>query len=70
MKNLKHTTKVKSLIQGEVSIGTCALVELEVRELEQVKNDLLEALIELRKETLSLIEHCVDSLQVGFFNFR
>jgi hypothetical protein len=50
MENLKHTTNVKSLIHGEVSMGTYGLVELEVRELERTKNDLLEALIDLLSE--------------------
>jgi hypothetical protein len=46
------TTKVKGLISGEVSMGTYGLVELEVRNLEESKNNLLEALIELRKKYL------------------
>lgn len=44
------TNKVKGLIKDEVCMGTYGLVELEVRELEQIKDDLLEALIELVKK--------------------
>ena len=53
MENLKHTTRVKELISGEVCMGTYGLVELEVRKLEQTKNDLLEALIKAKEQ----IEH-------------
>lgn len=47
MENYKVTTKVKSLIRDEVSMGTYGLVELEVRALEKSHTDLLEALIEI-----------------------
>ena len=48
------TTKVKSLIKGEVSMGTYGLVELEVRALEQSNTDLLESL-ELATKRLNQI---------------
>lgn len=54
MENLKHTTKVKQLIKGQVDMGTFGLVELEVRELEQTKNELLDVLIELDMLTFNL----------------
>lgn len=44
------TNKVKGLIKDEVCMGTYGLVELEVRELEQIKDDLLEALLLVDKK--------------------
>lgn len=50
------TTKVKSLIHSEVSMGTYGLVELEVRALEQSNKDMLEALEATKMLNLHLYE--------------
>lgn len=63
------TNKVKGLIKDEVCMGTYGLVELEVRELEQIKDDLLEALIRISEaKDVILFEEFAKQIAINAIN--